>query len=67
MSIKAIARTYIEKIRPRAQAELDYFREQPSLELAIERAALAIKKKIKDSRTNGDSGGLLLNRRDRFC
>jgi len=42
MSIKAIVRTYIRYIRPRARAELDWFRRQPDLSSAIEYAALAI-------------------------
>src|ERR1700683_1566062 len=41
MKLKAIARTYIRKIRPRAQAELDWFIRQPTLREAIENAALA--------------------------
>jgi len=42
MKLKAIARTYIRRIRPRAQAEIDWFTHQPSLDAAIEKAALAI-------------------------
>jgi hypothetical protein len=41
MNIKTIVRVYIERIRPRAQEELDWFRKQPSLQSAIEYAALA--------------------------
>ncbi|MBM4461381.1 MAG: hypothetical protein FJ011_27100 [Chloroflexi bacterium] len=42
MSIKAIVRTYTSNIRPRMKVELDWFRRQPDLASAIERAALAI-------------------------
>lgn len=42
MSIKTIVRTYINNIRPRAKDELDWFRQQPDLSSAIERAAFAI-------------------------
>ncbi len=41
MNLKAIAHIYVRDIRPRAQTELDWFRQQPSLESAIEQAALA--------------------------
>jgi len=41
-NLKAIVRTYIAQIRPRAQAELDWFRKQLTLNSAIELAALAI-------------------------
>jgi hypothetical protein len=37
----AIVRTYLRKIRPKAQAELSWFRDQPSLRAAVENAALA--------------------------
>lgn len=47
MKLKAIARAYIRKIRPRAQAEIDWFAHQPSLASAIEKAALAVNKKGK--------------------
>lgn len=40
--LKAIVRTYVRKIRPRAQAEIDWFAHQPSLGAAIETAALAV-------------------------
>ncbi len=39
---KAIVRTYISQIQPLAQAELRWFKEQPTLDSAIELAALAI-------------------------
>ncbi|GAB4377368.1 MAG: hypothetical protein Kow00121_26600 [Elainellaceae cyanobacterium] len=42
MSIKAIVRTYIQNVRPYAQTELNWFRQQPSLESAIEKAAFAV-------------------------
>jgi hypothetical protein len=41
MNLKAIVRIYVRDIRPRAQAELDWFQQQPTLESAIEQAALA--------------------------
>jgi len=41
VSLKAIARSYIHKIRPKAKAELGWFRQQPTLSAAIEYAALA--------------------------
>lgn len=42
MSIKTIVRSYTKQVRPHARAELDRFRQQPTLTLAIEYAALAI-------------------------
>jgi hypothetical protein len=42
MNLKAIVRTYIRQIRPRAEDELEWFRGQPSLEAAIGHAALAV-------------------------
>lgn len=42
MDFKVIVRTYISQIRPRAQVELNWFREQPTLNSAIEFAAFAI-------------------------
>lgn len=47
MSIKAIVRTYTNRIRPCTKAELDWFRQQPDLSSAIEHAALAINGKGK--------------------
>ena len=47
MNLKVIIRTYIREIRPRAQAELDCFRQEPSLESVIERAGLAINQQSK--------------------
>ena len=41
-NLKAIVRAYVHRIRPRAQAELDWFSRQPSLTAAIEKAALAV-------------------------
>jgi predicted RNA-binding Zn ribbon-like protein len=38
---------YIRKIRPRAQAEIDWFAHQPSLDAAIEKAALAVNSRGK--------------------
>lgn len=37
-----MVRTYITQIRPRTEAELEWFRSQPSVRAAIERAALAV-------------------------
>ncbi|HTV57867.1 MAG TPA: hypothetical protein VMJ93_03260 [Verrucomicrobiae bacterium] len=45
--LEAIARTYIRKLRPRAQAEIDWFADRPSLEDAIEKAALAVNSRDK--------------------
>src|SRR6266852_8191200 len=42
MALDAIIRAYIRQIRPRAQAELDWFSRQPSLLAAIRNAALAV-------------------------
>jgi len=39
--LEAIVRAYIQRHRPRAQAEFDWFRQQPTLKAAIECAALA--------------------------
>jgi len=47
MKLEAIVRTYIRKIRPRAQAEIDWFAHQPSLDAAIEKAALAVNSRGK--------------------
>lgn len=47
MKPEAIVRTYIRKIRPRAQAEIDWFAGQPSLDVAIEKAALAVNSRGK--------------------
>lgn len=44
---EAIVRTYIREIRPRAQGEINWFSQQPSLEAAIEKAALAINRQGK--------------------
>jgi hypothetical protein len=41
MTFYAIVHTYIRRIRPRAQAELDWFIRQPTLRDAIRNAALA--------------------------
>jgi hypothetical protein len=41
MNLRTIVRIYTRDIRPKAQAELDWFRRQPTLESAIEQAALA--------------------------
>jgi hypothetical protein len=43
----AIVRAYIGKIRPRAQAELDWFASQPSLQSAIRSAVLAVNSRGK--------------------
>lgn len=45
MSLEPIVRLYIQRIRPPAQAEIDWFQQQPTLESAIELAALARDKK----------------------
>jgi len=47
MALDAIVRTYIRQIRPRAQAEIDWFARQPSLHAAIETAALAVNSRGK--------------------
>jgi len=47
MKPEAIIRTYITQIRPRANEELDWFRQQPTLSDAIRLAALAITSKGK--------------------
>ena len=47
MNLKAIVRTYIRQIRPCAEAELEWFRSQPSIKAAIEHAALAINSRGK--------------------
>ena len=47
MSLRAIARTYVNRIRPRAEEELAWFRHQPTLASAIECAALAINSRCK--------------------
>jgi hypothetical protein len=47
MTPEAIVRIYIHKIRPRARAEIDWFAGQPSLEVAIEKAALAVNSRGK--------------------
>jgi len=41
MNLKTIVRMYVQRIRPRAQAELDWFIRQPTLRDAIKNAALA--------------------------
>jgi hypothetical protein len=43
----AIVRAYIGRIRPRAQAEFDWFARQPSLQSAIRNAALAVNSRGK--------------------
>jgi hypothetical protein len=47
MKLKAIVRTYIRKIRPKAQTEIDWFAHQPSLDAAIEKAGLAVNSRGK--------------------
>ena len=47
MTFDAIVRTYIRRIGPRAQAELDWFIRQPTLRDAIKNAALARNSKGK--------------------
>lgn len=47
MKLEAIVRTYIRKIRPKAKAEIDWFAHQPSLDAAIEKAALAVNSRAK--------------------
>src|SRR5437867_9868111 len=41
MNLDTIARTYLQKIRPKAMEEIDWFRNQATLTAAIETAALA--------------------------
>lgn len=41
MDMKVIVRNYTSTVRPNAEAELRWFREQPTLKAAIEKAALA--------------------------
>lgn len=41
MTLDVIIHAYIRQIRPKAQAELDWFAHQPSLRAAIKNAALA--------------------------
>lgn len=47
MDIKSIVRIYKRRNLPKALAELDYFRNLPTLELCINNAALAINQKGK--------------------
>lgn len=47
MPLDAIVRTYIRRIRPRAQTEIDWFVRQPSLRPAIRNAALAVNSRGK--------------------
>src|SRR5262245_55785530 len=47
MALDGIVRTYIRWIRPKAQAELDWFARQPTLQAAIETAALAVNSRGK--------------------
>ncbi len=47
MTLDAIARTYIRRIRPRAQTEIDWFIRRPSLRAAIRNAALAVNSRGK--------------------
>lgn len=47
MPLDAIVRTYIHRIRPRSQTEIDWFVRQPSLRAAIRNAALAVNSRGK--------------------
>ncbi len=47
MNFRFIAQAYVRDFRPHAQTELEWFRQQPTLESAIEHAALAINSKRK--------------------
>jgi hypothetical protein len=47
MKPEAIIQTYTKQIRPRAEEELDWFRQQPTLSKAIRFAALSINSKGK--------------------
>ena len=47
MNLDVIVRKYIEKVRPLAQDELDWFRSQSSLSTAVKKAGLAINRKNK--------------------
>jgi hypothetical protein len=41
LNLKAIVRSYVNTCRPRSKADLEWFRQQPTLEAAVENAALA--------------------------
>jgi hypothetical protein len=47
MDLQVIIRMYIRKIRPKAEAELAWFEQQPNLTAAIRMAALALNRKMK--------------------
>jgi hypothetical protein len=47
MNLDNIVQIYVKKFRPHAQAELDWFSNQPSFHAAIENAALAIDRRGK--------------------
>jgi hypothetical protein len=47
LKLEAIVRTYTRQIRPRAQAEIDWFARQLLLDDAIEKAALAVNSRGK--------------------
>jgi hypothetical protein len=47
MRLKAIVRTYIRHIWPRAEEELEWFRSRPSVKAAIQNAALAVNSRSK--------------------
>ena len=47
MDLESIVRMYAQKIRPRAQAELAWFRNQPTVAAAIRIAALALNSQQK--------------------
>lgn len=47
MNLESIVQTYIKKIRPFVQSELNWFRSQPTLNAAVKHAGLAINDKGK--------------------
>lgn len=75
MDLKAIVRTCIRQIRPRAEAELEWFRSQPGLKAAIKHAALAVNSRGKRyshqrrlrKKTLEQAREILLARQSRFA
>ncbi len=53
MDLNSIALDYVHNVRHKAQEELNWFKQQPNLESAIEHAALAINKKGRKYRHQG--------------
>jgi hypothetical protein len=60
-------RTYISRIRPKAQAELDWFARQPSLHAAIEKAALSKNSRDKRYSISAVSRGSLGSKLSACC